>query len=330
MPEAALEYHAPESLDEALELLARCGPRAALLAGGTDVVPALKSGVLGKEHLVSLKRIREFRDIALGERGELRIGAFTPLDEIASSAAVRRHCAALAEAAGRAVSPLLRGRATLGGNLCLDTRCWYFNQSEAWRASRALCLKAGGERCWVNETRNTCVALFCAETPPALMVAGARVDVRGPAGARTIAVDALYSDDGLAPLRREAVEIVTTVVLPQSPPRWGSTYLKLATRDSIDFPLLGVAAGVQLDAEGRIAEARVALTGAKSAPFRLTQFESELRGGAVPDESERGESVARSIGMLYLSDDVPYKRRLAGLLAAEAVGRAAQNAKETA
>ena len=330
MPDDGLEYHAPESLDEAVALLERCGPRAALLGGGTDVVAALKHGVLAKDHLVSLKRIRDHRDIAASESGDLLIGAFTPLDSIASSAAVHERCHALAEAAGKAVSPLLRGRATLGGNLCLDTRCWYYNQTESWRASRPLCLKAGGAQCWVNEKRNTCVALFCAETPPALMVAGARVILRGPAGERTIGVHELYSDDGLAPLKREATEIVTTVVIPPPPPRWGSTYLKYAARGSIDFPLLGIAAGIRLEPDGRIAEARIAVTGAKSAPFRLTQFETELRGRAVPNDAERGESVARSLGTLYLSDDVPYKRRLAGLLAAEAVRRAAEFARGSA
>ncbi len=330
MPGADLEYHAPESLDEAVALLGRWGPRAALLAGGTDVVGALKHGVLAKNHFVSLKRIREFRDIAVSESGDLLIGAFTSLDAIASSEAVRERCLALAEAAGKAVSPLLRGRATLGGNLCLDTRCWYFNQSESWRASRAPCLKAEGAQCWANEKRNICVALFCAETPPALMVAGARVHLRGPAGERTIGADELYSGDGLAPLKLEAAEVVTTVAIPPRPPRWGSTYLKYAARGSIDFPLLGIAAGVRLEPDGRIAEARIAVTGARSAPFRLVDFEAELRGRPVPDEAERGDSVARSLGMLYLSDDVPYKRRLAGLLAAEAVRRAAGIARGSA
>lgn len=327
MPMTDVDYHAPETLDQAVALLSEHGTAATPLGGGTDVVPALKYGVLAARHLVSLKRIPGCRDIAVTPGGELAIGAFATLHAVSTSPVVRAHCPALAEAAGQAGSPLLRNRGTLGGNVCLDTRCWYFNQTTGWRASRPLCLKTGGEECYVNEKQNRCVALFSADTPPVLLAVGARATLRGPAGERTLPVEQLYSGEGLAPIRRDVGELVTAITVPAPPPRWGAVYLKHSVRESIDFPILGVAAGVALDPSGHIAEARVALTGAKSAPVRLSGFEAELRGRPVPAADERGESVARSLGALFLTDAVPHKRRLAGLMTVDAVRRAAAAAQ---
>lgn len=323
---AGIEYHAPETLEEAVAMLREYGEDAVPLAGGTDLVPALKYGVLRARHLVSLKRLPGCRAIAVTPAGDLSIGAFATLREVAESPLVRAACPALAGAAGQAGSPLLRNRGTLGGNVCLDTRCWYFNQSARWRASRPLCLKvAGGQRCYVNERQNRCVALFSADTPPVLVVVGARATLRGPGGERTVPVEDLYTGDGLAPVHRGAAEIMTEITVPMR--RWGTAYLKYSARESIDFPILGAAAGVALGADGLIAEARVALTGVRSAPIRLEEMEAVLRGGPVPAAGDRGEQVARSLGALFLSDAVPHKRQLAGLMAVEAVRRAAAAAR---
>ncbi len=328
MPAPEVEYHAPDSLATAIALLAEHGEAAAPLGGGTDLVPALKYGVLPARHLVSLKRIEGFRRISMTPEGALSIGAFITLREVADSALVRAACPALAEAAGQAGSPLLRNRGTLGGNVCLETRCWYYNQTEAWRRRRALCLKAGGEQCYVNQKEHRCVALFSADTPPALIAAGARVSLMGPEGERTIAVEDLYSGDGLRPLRKGPAEILTTIRVPAPPPRWGAAYVKHSVRESIDFPILGVAAAVQLDADRRVGGARVVLTGAGSAPFRLTALETVLRDRSAPAEGDRelAEVVTRSLGPLFLSDTVPHKRVLAGLMAVSAVAIAASRA----
>jgi 4-hydroxybenzoyl-CoA reductase subunit beta len=318
-------YHGPETLEEAIALLARYGAGAVPLAGGTDLVPALKQGVLPARHLVSLGRIPGFREISMTPSGGLAIGAFATLRAVADSPLVRSSCKALAEAAAQAGSPLLRHRGTLGGNLCLDTRCWYYNQTEAWRASRPLCQKAGGERCYVNQKQNRCVALFSADTPAVLVAVGARVALAGPRGERTVPVEALYSGDGLAPLAKSAAEIVTLVTVPGSKGRRGTAYLKWSARESIDFPILGTAAAVSLGADGALDEVRVALTGVCSAPVRLAGFEAMLCGRAAPSPGDPAlsEAVAGELGSLFLSDAVPHKRRVAGLLAVEAVARAA-------
>lgn len=325
---APLAYHAPDTLDGALALLREHGAVARPLAGGTDVVPALKFGVLGARHLVSLRRIAGLGRITRTDGGDLAIGALVTLHDVAASPLVREVCPALAEAAAQAGSPLLRNRGTLGGNVCLDTRCWYLNQSEAWRASRPRCLKAGGEQCYVNEKENRCVALHSADTPPVLLVAGARAVLAGPEGERTVPVEALYSGDGLRPLAKADGELLTTVVVPAPPARWGTAYLKWSARESIDFPVLGVAAGVVLDAGGTIAEVRVAVTAARSAPFRLAEVEAAVSGRPAPASGDAalGRLVARSLGPLFLSDAVPHKRSLAGLMTVEALGRAAASA----
>ena len=320
-----LHYHTPETLEEAIALLGRHGPGAMPLAGGTDLVPALKQGVLRARHLVSLGRIRGFREISMTPSGGLAIGAFATLRAVAESPLVRAACPALAEAAAQAGSPLLRNRGTLGGNLCLDTRCWYYNQTEAWRESRALCQKAGGEQCYVNQKQNRCVALFSADTPAVLVALEAHAALAGPRGARTVPVEALYSGDGLAPFSKNPAEIVTLVTVPAWQRRRGTAYLKWSVRESIDFPVLGAAAAVALAPDGTLDRVRVALTGVRSAPVRLLAFEAALTGRAAPNEGdpELAAAAAGEVGTLFLSEAAPHKRRLAGLLAVEAVARAA-------
>jgi len=325
-----IEYHMPETLPQACALLSAHGAAAALLAGGTDVVSALKHGVLGARHLVSLKRIPGLSEVSRESDGGLTIGALVKLCEVAESAAVRSVCAALAEAAGQAGSPLLRNRGTLGGNVCLETRCWFYNQNESWRASRPPCLKAGGDQCYVNRTQNQCVALFSADTPAALITGRARVRLAGPRGERSLPIEDLYSSDGLRPLTRENGEILTAVTLPAPRPRSGSAYLKYSVRESIDFPVLGIAASVALDGNGGIGDLRLAVTGVKPAPMRLVEFEAALRDRAAPRENDSGLAgiASRTLGTLYLTDTVPHKRHVAGLMAVEAVCRAAAAARD--
>lgn len=333
MPTATIDYHAPETVEAAVALLREHGAAARILAGGTDVVPALKHGVVRTRHLVSLKRLRALRRLEVSAGGELGVGALVTLAELAASPIVRARWPAVAEAAAQAGSPLLRNRGTVGGNVCLDTRCWYFNQTEAWRASRPGCWKTGGEQCHVNERENRCVALFSADTPPAFLVAGARVTLAGAtttAAGRTIPLEALYSGDGLKPLAAKEGELVTSVTVPAPPPRSADVYLKHTVRDSIDFPVLGVAARVALAPDGVIAHARIAVTGAGPAPRRLADVEAAVCGARAPaaDDAAVARLAARALGPLFVSDSVPHKRAMAGLMTAEALARAAAAAGE--
>ena len=327
--EPALEYHAPESLERAVAMLAEEPGAGALLGGGTDLVAALKCGLLRVRRLVSLRAVPAHREIARTADGGLRIGAFATLHAVAGAAAVRAACPALAEAAAQTASPALRNRATLGGNACIDTRCWYYNQSARWRAHRAPCLKAGGERCYANQGENRCVALFSADTPAALVACGARVTLRGPRGERTQPLENLYSGDGLTPLVKDPAEIVTGIELPAAPAGSGSAYEKWRERDSIEFPVVGAAAYLRLGPGGEVAEARIVLTGVGPGPLRLGGTEAALAGRAAPDEADReiADAVSRSLGVLYLAEAVPHKRRVAGVCVAAAVARAAAAAR---
>lgn len=328
MQDGPFEYHAPDSLDQAVGLLREHGSDAAPFSGGTDLLLAYKRGTLRARHIVSLAGIPDLRAIESRLDGGLAIGALATLREVAVSNPVRSTCPALAEAAGRAGSPLLRNRGTLGGNVCLDTRCWYFNQSEAWRASRAPCEKAGGDECYVNVKENLCVALFAADTPPALIVAGAEATLAGPDGERTVAVETLYSGDGLLPIARAGEEVLIRLIIPAPGPRSGSAYVKYSVRDSIDFPIVGAAAMVVLAGDGSIEAARVAFTGIRAAPFRIPELEAGLEGRDPPGaaDGELTALTAKALGSLWLSDAVPHKRRVAGLTALEAVTRAAERA----
>ena len=328
----AIEYCAPEGLEGVVRALAERPGAGVLLAGGTGLVPALKRGLLRAERLVSVRALRSHRDAARTPDGGLSAGAFATLREAASSTAVRAVSPALAEAAQQTASPALRNRATLGGNVCLDARCWYYDQSERWRASRAPCLKAGGERCYANQREKRCVALFSADTPAALIACGARARLRGPGGERTLPLESLYSGDGLAPLAKQSDEIVTEIELPASAPRSGSAYEKWRERDSIEFPVVGAAAWLRLGAGDEVAEARIALTGVHSGPLRLGELESSLASRPVPDAGDRDlhERVGRSLGRLYLAEAVPHKRHIAGVCVAAALSRAAAHAVRSA
>lgn len=322
------QYESPQSLEQALRILAEYRHESLLLAGGTDVVPALKYRVLRPRVLVSTRDIPGLRDEVPAEDGGLRLGALRTLRDVARSPQVRSRFPALAEAAGQVASPLIRNQATLGGNVCLDTRCWYYNQSEEWRSSRPLCLKAGGEECYVNAKENRCVALFSADTPPALIALGAQATLASARGERTVPVEALYADEGLSPLAREPDEVLTWIRIPPPPPRSGAAYIKYSPRGSIDFPVLGVAASVRLDGGREIAEARIVLTAAKAGPHRLPEAEGHLVGRALAPEplAELSALASRTVGTLFLSDTVPYKRRLLGLMVADAVEAAVARA----
>lgn len=240
----AFELSRPRSLDEALSALSCEGARA--IAGGSDVLPALKLGRGRPRELVSLAAVRELAGITL-EAGALRIGAATRLDELSRHELVRAYAPALAEAAGHVGSPQLRRMGTLGGNICLDTRCRYVDQSPLFRQALGGCLKADGTACHVVPGGTRCVAALSADTVPALCVHEATVELASLAGRRELPIDALYGTDGARHLRLERGELVLSVrVRRHAEARFA--YRKWAVRRAIDFPLVSV--GVRLELRG--------------------------------------------------------------------------------
>lgn len=296
---AAFELRRPESLAHAIELMATV-PGARVLAGGTDLVPNLRHGLEAPATLVDLSGVPGFAVLDLTPAGA-RIGAGVTLATLAADRLVQAALPAVAQAAASIAGPGHRSVATVGGNLCLDTRCVWYNQSEWWRRSNGYCLKRGGDVCHVAPQGGRCHAAFCGDLAPALIACGAQAELAGPEGSRTIAVEDLYRDDGRAHLTLGSGEIVVAVVVPPQPARARSAYRKARVRAAIDFPLAGVAVRVTGDRE-RIERLDVALTGTNSRPFRLAET-GAFAGRAVDDAlvAELGKAVQRQAGPMRTS-----------------------------
>ncbi len=276
-------YHGPATVDEAVALLTEHAGDVMPLAGGTDLIPNMKHRLFEPGHLVALKGIGELRGIH-EEDGWLRIGAAETLSTVAADPSVRRRAPALAEAAGNVAGPQLRNMGTIGGNLCLDTRCTYYNQTAFWRGALGYCLKKDGTVCHVTRVGKKCVAAHSADTPPVLMVLDAVAVLVGPDGRREIPVRDFFVADGIANTRRAPGEIVTEVRIPPTAGARRSAYAKLRQRQSIDFPLLTIAVAADLDDDGTVRGLQGVVTALGSRPKELTEW-GELAEGERFDEN---------------------------------------------
>jgi 4-hydroxybenzoyl-CoA reductase subunit beta len=301
MRAGAFRYHAARSLADAAAALAGEGPGAMLLAGGTDLVPNMKRRQNTPEVLISLRHVRELRGIA--GNGETTIGAGTTLADIVQTSALAERHRALVCAARQVATPLIRNRATIGGNLCLDTRCNYFNQTYEWRKSIGFCLRGPlpDGICWVAPSSTRCWAVASSDTAPALIALGARVILRSVEGERDLPLQDLYADDGARPLTKRADEIVTSILIPS--PATRSTYWKLRRRGSIDFPVLGVAAAIRFGPGNVVEEARIVLGAVASQPLLVPESQL-LAGHPLTDEviAEFADSASRHAKPLDTSD----------------------------
>lgn len=283
-----LAHSAPDNIGEVVKLLAQDG--AMLAAGGTDLVPNLKRRQYPEARLVvSLHRVAGMSGVTVGDDGSVRIGALTTLADLAED---HRVPAAVREAASSVASPQIRNRGTVGGNLCVDTRCHWLNTPETWRQAAEPCLKTGGEMCWVAPAKKTCWAVTSTDMAPVMIALGATVRLVGPDGDRAAPVAALYRNDGMDYLAKGSDEVVVEVVVPPSH-HLQTGYRKLRRRGAIDFPILGVAAAVRMERD-RCAEARIVLGAVSSAPMRVTAAEERLL--AQPLTSELINEVADVAG----------------------------------
>lgn len=279
----AFRYHRPDTIAQAVGLLAEYGDQAMPVAGGTDLIPNMKHRLFEPAHLVALGGIAALRGVEVRD-GELSLGAGETLSSVAADPLVRQHVPALAEAAGHVAGPQLRNRGTLGGNLCLDTRCTYYNQTSFWRHALGYCLKKEGTVCHVTRVGRKCVAAHSADTPPVLMTVGAVVDLEGPEGAREVPVDDFFVTDGIANTRRQPGEVVTRVRVPLPGPGVRTAYAKLRQRRAVDFPLLTVAVAADLEPDGTMRWIRGVVTGLGSRPRALTGWDDLGEGQRLDDE----------------------------------------------
>ena len=301
------KYHAPKSVAEAARILAAEGPQAMLIAGGTDLLPNMKRRQQSPATLISLRRVEGLKRVANG--AGLRLGAGLTLTEVVNTAAGRAKYLALWQGAAQVATPHLRNMGTLGGNLCLDTRCLYYNQNEDWRRAIDFCMKKDGETCWVATGSKRCLAVSSTDTAPALISLGAKVKLVSAAGEREAALADLYRNDGIEYLTRKPDEILTEVLLPDLS-GWKSTYWKLRRRGSFDFPVLGVAAAIRIAEDGTVEEARIVLGAVSSRPL-VTKAGDLLVGKKLTDDAiaEAGDKCASAAKPMDNTDLDLYWRR---------------------
>ena len=294
-------YHAPKSIADATAMLADHGADARVVAGGTDLFPNMKRRQQTPGHVIGLRGIASLRGTAGTPEAGLTLGALTSLTSIENDATLARAWPALAYAASTISTPPLRNMGTLGGNLCLDTRCNYYDQNYEWRKAIDFCMKKDGTICWVAPSSDRCWAVNSSDTAPVLCAIGAEVTLVSAAGGeRRIPAASLFRDDGIEYLAKKPGEILTSIHLPPNDGRTRAAYWKLRRRGSFDFPVLGVAARVTLRADGIVESASIFLGGVGSHPRHAADASAGLVGkrldpATIEAAARAGSLVARPL-----------------------------------
>jgi len=308
------DFRAPRRLAEAAAILAGEGDGARVVAGGTDLWPNMKRRHQHATTVVSLMGIPELTAVDDGG-GELRLGATATLAQVAASDAVRRRYPALACAVRSISSPPLRNMGTLGGNLCLDTRCTYYNQTEPWRRAIDFCMKEAGTVCWVAPSSPRCWAHAASDAAPMLCALGARVLLRAHDGERVVPLEELYRDDGIDYLNKRREEILCAVLLPAeaAAEHCAGSFWKLRRRGAIDFAVVSAAAAAWFDAGGAVERLRLVLGAVASRPLRVVAAE-ELLAGRRLDEEAVAEAARLARKAATPMDNTDFQAQWRGLM----------------
>jgi 4-hydroxybenzoyl-CoA reductase subunit beta len=280
LPLPPFSLHTPASVDEAAKLLHDLGPGAQVIAGGTDLVPNMKQGMTTPRAVVSLQSVRALRGIDQAT-DSVRIGAMTTLETVATDRQLQADFPVLTQAAEAVGGPLHRRMGTLGGNVCLDTRCRYINQTHFWREALGYCLKRDGTRCHVVPGGQNCVAAASNDTATALIALDATLELTSVRGARSVPIRSFYTTDGVRNHVREDDEILVAVHVPKVAGQH-SAYEKLRVRHAIDFPLLSVAVRADLNGD-RLGRLEVVVSALAARPRRLAAAQ-KIAAGASLDE----------------------------------------------
>jgi 4-hydroxybenzoyl-CoA reductase subunit beta len=302
-------YRAPRTVREAAEMLAAPGG-GMLVAGGTDLLPNMKRRQQVPSTLIGLRRVDELNRIANGDG--MTIGAGVTLTRLVHDPRLRASYGALWQAASQVATPHLRNMGTLGGNLCLDTRCNYYDQNYEWRKSIDFCMKKDGETCWVATGSPKCLAVSSTDTAPALIALGASVTLTSAETTRRLDVSDLYQNDGIHFLLRRSDEILTVVHLPAMT-GWRSVYWKLRRRGSFDFPVLSVAAALKFGADDIVEDARIVLGAVASRPLPVAAAGGFIIGQRLTDDvvARAAEAAARPAKPMDNTDfDLTWRKRI--------------------
>ena len=300
----------PRSLADAVSQLGQYAGDIRVIAGGTDLLPSMRQRLFDSRYLLDIRQIAELKGIRPQPDGGVEIGALTPLTAIEHSDFLRQHYLVLCEAAKTVASPVLRNMGTIGGNICLDTRCLWYNQSLAWRKSCGFCIKKDGDLCHVAPSSTKCWAVFSGDTPPALMCLHAEIEIASAAGARRMRISDFYTGDGVAYRNLHPTELVTRVLLPASSAGYRGAYRKLRIRGSIDYPLAGVAV-VMKRSNGYVEDARIGITAVNPAPLLVKGVTELLEGKGLTEELAEavGDLAAKTAKPLTTSSLTPEYRR---------------------
>ncbi|MFI5402850.1 MAG: FAD binding domain-containing protein [Planctomycetota bacterium] len=277
------QYRAPKSVREAVKILAGEGPTAQVVAGGTDLYPNMKRRQVEPKTVIGLREVRGLRGHGWKKGGTLRIGPLETLRTLERDPRLKKRLPGLHEAVASISTPILRNMGTIGGNVCLDTRCFYLNQNFEWRRAIHHCLKCGGDTCWTAPGSDKCWAVNSSDTVPVLIALGATFRLLGPQGPREINAEEMFGiTDGREWLGKKQGELLTDILVPpQGKSR--SAYLKLRRREAFDFPVLGVAC--RIEGNGTVERADIVLNAVGPAPVRCREAEKALCGRPLTDEA---------------------------------------------
>ncbi|HEY7616771.1 MAG TPA: FAD binding domain-containing protein [Terriglobales bacterium] len=299
----------PRSVEEAIGFLTK-HKNTRVLAGGTDLIPSMRQKLFEPQYVLDIRHIPELKGIHPQDGKGVEIGALTTLNEVEHSEFLRQHYPVLVEAAATVASPVLRNMGTIGGNICLDTRCLWYNQSLTWRKACGFCIKKDGDLCHVAPGGTKCWAAFSGDTPPALLCLNAEIEIASPAGVTRLSLRDFYTGAGDNYRKLQSNELVTRIFLPQASMDYRGVYRKLRIRGSIDYPLAGVAIALKRS-NGHVSDARVAITAVNPAPTLVKGAAQALEGKAVDEAIAEavGELAARTAKPLTTSALTPEYRR---------------------
>jgi len=325
----AFDLVQPRSVEEACYILGESQRKTVVLAGGTALTVLLRYRLSKPAVVLGLKGLGELDSVAINERGWLSIGSMVSLETIEISPLVLKECAVLAQAAHLVAVPPIRRKATIGGNLCLDTRCIYHNQSEFWRRGLKDCFKRGGDLCNAVEKGRRCQAVYQGDLGPVLMALGAELRIASPSGEKVVPVSEFFTGKGENPNVLRPGEILAEVRIPPSGAGGGGAYEKLRVREGMDYPLAGAAAVVKTDRAGRIEQVKMVLGGVGSSPTEVVTAAGLLEGRKLeevefPELSRAVIEKAHPVGNLAM--EAGYRRKMAGVLAERALRRAVSSA----
>ena len=284
-------YLVPREISDAVKMMGDAGPEGQFVAGGTDLYPNMKRRQQTPQTVISVTRLTELNQITGDGESGLRIGASVSLTDICEHGVINRDYPFVAAAARTISTPILRNMGTIGGNLLLDTRCNYYDQNYEWRKGINFCMKKDGDICWVAPGSSKCWAVQSSDLVPLMVAIGAKVKLVSTIGERLVDAAGLYNNDGIEYLHKRPDELLTEIHLPPTK-GWRAVYKKLRRRGAFDFPVLGVAARLDVEQDGTVKAAKLILGGIAPAPIEVKEAAEALLG--FPLNEERMQAAAES------------------------------------